>query len=66
MAANYPLLFFNGGGKGQAHAQGDLKIFLDTKLSFPGHPKTVFKNNKTIRLLCKLRLGLFPPFLLTI
>lgn len=43
MAANYPLLFFNGGGKGQAHAQGDLKIFLDTKLSFPGHPKTVFK-----------------------
>ena len=53
---NHPPLFFNENAVPQTSLQKHLGTFLDSKLSFSEHLKTIFeKSNKTIKLLCKLQ-----------
>ena len=54
--ANPPPLFFNENVLLQTFLQKHLIMFLDSKLNFSEHLKTIFqKTNKTIGLLCKLQ-----------
>ena len=53
---NHPPLFFNENIIPKTTHQKDLEIFLDSKLNFSEHLKTIFqKTNKTIGLLWKLQ-----------
>ena len=53
---NPPPLFFNKNVVSQTTLQKHLEMFLDRKLNFSEHLKTIFhKTNKTIRLLRKLQ-----------
>ena len=57
---NHPPLFFNENVVAPATLQKHLVMFLDSKLNFSEHLKTIFqKTNKTIGLLRKLQ-TLFP------
>ena len=57
---NHPPLFFNENAIPNTTLQKHLGMFLDSKLNFSEHLKTIFqKTNKTIRLLRKLQ-TLFP------
>ena len=57
---NHPPLFFNENTVPNITLQKHLGMFLDSKLNFSEHLKTIFqKTNKTIRLLRKLQ-TLFP------
>ena len=59
-ATNHPPLFFNENDVPKTTLQKHLGMFLDSKLNFSEHLKTIFqKTNKTIRLLRKLQ-TLFP------
>ena len=52
--ANSPHLFFNENVVPQISLQNHLGMFLDSKLNFSEHLKTIFqKTNKTIALLRK-------------
>ena len=53
---NHPPLFFNENVVSQTTLQKHLGMFLDRKLNFSEHLKTIFqKTNKTIGLLCELQ-----------
>ena len=57
---NHPPLFFNENVVPKTTLRKHLGMFLDSKLNFSGHVKTIFqKPNKTIGLLRKLQ-TLFP------
>ena len=69
---NHPPLFFNENVVPQTTLQKYLGMFLDSKLNFSGHLKTIFqKPNKIIGLLCKLQtllpraplITIFKPFI---
>ena len=53
---NHPHLFFNKNVVPKVTLQKHLEMFLDSKLNFSEHLKTIFqKTNKTIGLLCELQ-----------
>ena len=55
---DYPSLFFNENVVPKTTLQKHLGMFLDNKLNFREHLKTIFKiTNKTIGLICKLQTG---------
>ena len=64
---NHPLLFFNENVVLKATLQKHLGMFLDSKLNFSEHLKTIFeKTNKTIGLFHKLQTLLPRDLLITI
>ena len=55
---NHPSIFFNENVVPQTTLQKHLGKFLDNKLNFSEHLKTIFQiTNKTIGLICKLQTG---------
>ena len=66
-ATNHPPLFFNENVVSKTTLQKHLGMFLDSKLNFSEHLKTIFqKTNKTIELLRKLQTLLNRALLITI
>ena len=65
--SNHPPLFFNENVVPKTTLQKHLGMFLDNKLNFSEHLKTIFrKTNKTIGLLRKLQILLQRASLITI